>query len=402
MNEAAFVLTVYNDRDLAWSCLKSLREFYPTETVIVVSDGDMHEDWINITGEFSALFHYGKRLMPIVNGAEYTKRILEFARNQADVIFRIDTDTRFHRKLSNLPKDCVFGRLQECGELKSIQGGCTGIANSVIDTLLNDKLFDELKNPKVYSQCKEVLQRTNVYKLMSWDWSLGWLCQQTNVPVVNHPEVGCYWKKVPLDTDNDYAVTHPHKKPWHNRVMIPVPPKRIIKTNEFSLDELEYNWLVEFIKFMKVKTVLEFGPGLSTNAFLEAGCNVDSYESMPEFLAKLEQEHAGNLNLKLRKYDNVPEVVIEDGFYDLALVDAPAVYIGHPHAQRYARRNTMNCAIQHSNLVLIHDSNREPEKSIIRETVAKGWTAHNLCPSKRGLTILTKNDQKETEVSTTN
>ena len=100
-----FVLTVYKDKELSRNCLTSLRKIYPDNPVEIITDGDNDTEWNNIAKEFKSNLTYGNHLFGIESGAEYTRRILLHAKkiiesHKVTHIFRIDTDTLFHKNIS--------------------------------------------------------------------------------------------------------------------------------------------------------------------------------------------------------------------------------------------------------------------------------------------------------------
>ena len=65
-----------------------------------------------------------------------------------------------------MPPKGVFGRTQKCGEIESVQGGCTGISADILPDLLDDKLYEMLKDPEAtyLKECPSLRKR--VYENM--------------------------------------------------------------------------------------------------------------------------------------------------------------------------------------------------------------------------------------------
>jgi hypothetical protein len=216
--KAGFILTVYKDKDLARNCLSSLRKVYPDNPVEMITDGDDDKEWRDIAKQFKCELTYGLHLFGIESGAEYTRRILLHAdkivkSDNITHIFRIDTDTLFHREISILPPKGIFGRTQKCGEIDSVQGGCTGISADILADLLDETLFEKLKNPEesYLKDCPSLRTRVYEKKLTTWDWTLGWICKQKGISVKDHPQIGSFYIALPEKISPNYAVTHPHK-----------------------------------------------------------------------------------------------------------------------------------------------------------------------------------------------
>lgn len=163
--------------------------------------------------------------------------------------------------------------------------------------------------------------------------------------------------------------------------------------NNYTIDKQEYDWLFDFVLFMGYKKVLEFGPGASTFAFLDAGCYVDTYECEVSFYEEMCLKLCENPMARVHMYKNEPLVEIDAGMYDMAFVDAPAYWYAPTNATRsFARRNTLKCASNHANVILLHDSKREPELTIVAEFLRDNpaWQSFFLCNSNRGIITLKK------------
>jgi hypothetical protein len=163
--------------------------------------------------------------------------------------------------------------------------------------------------------------------------------------------------------------------------------------NNYTIDQQEYDWLIDFVQFMGYKKVLEFGPGNSTFAFSDAGCRVDSYESEASYYEEMILKFSENPRVRVYLYENLPTVEIDAGMYDMAFVDGPAFWYAPTNATHaFARRNTLRCASKHANVILLHDSKREPELTIVSEFLQENpsWQSFNFCNSNRGIITLKK------------
>ena len=163
--------------------------------------------------------------------------------------------------------------------------------------------------------------------------------------------------------------------------------------NNYTIDQQEYDWLIDFVQFAGYKKVLEFGPGTSTFAFLDAGCRIDTYESEVSYYEEAFMKFLDNPRVRVHLYNNQPEVEIDAGMYDVAFVDGPAFwYAPTNETHSFARRNTLKCASKHANVILLHDSKREPELTIVSEFLQanSSWQPFYLCNSNRGIITLKK------------
>lgn len=111
---------------------------------------------------------------------------------------------------------------------------------------------------------------------------------------------------------------------------------------------------------------LEFGPGVSTLAFVEAGCQViDTYEYQVAWLGSARRRLAKYPQVSVRRFINSPDIIMPDEFYDIALVDSP---LGNkrrqvlPGQEKYVRLNTLRAALSRAPVVLLHDAKRPGER----------------------------------------
>lgn len=145
--------------------------------------------------------------------------------------------------------------------------------------------------------------------------------------------------------------------------------------------------------------ILEFGPGLSTHAFIDAECtNIVTCEHALKWYDVAVKRFEDYPQVKVLSYNNTPFVQIpqipDDMFFDLAFVDNPVgarnknrVY--HRGQEDCARWNTLEYALNHSNLVFLHDCKRPDEQNSLKRAKQLGWKIKEYA-TKRGLAKLTK------------
>lgn len=119
-----------------------------------------------------------------------------------------------------------------------------------------------------------------------------------------------------------------------------------------SLTERDWVFITETIKKHKVKTVLEFGAGLSTLLLQDYGMKVVTYETKQGWIDKIK---GLNPNCEIRLWDGV-NFSIENKdkqkpLYHMAFVDGPAGDM--------ARAVSTEVASMFANIVIIHDAGRE-------------------------------------------
>lgn len=146
-----------------------------------------------------------------------------------------------------------------------------------------------------------------------------------------------------------------------------------------------------------VKRVLEFGPGVSTRIFLNAGVeHITSCEHDSKWLAIADHRYAGNDKVRVLRYQNTPEVSVSelDGQqFDLAFVDSPQGYAGarveHVGQEGRSRLNTLRCALRHASIVVLHDALRPGEQNSLGTLIDQGVHVVTLA-TKKGLAICSR------------
>lgn len=214
-----FVMAVRHDLGLAEAALRRLREHYPEATVIVRSDGDPNPQIREVAIRHNCVWDYGGHLYAVFQRGRIVAEFLRLGlRYPAPYIFKIDTDTRFDRRFRALPMlgSCVFGTVQGSGSPNeySIQGGCIGITRLAAEQLLSSGILDasELDSPRdTWARSDVCRLRAEEAGLASFDWILGWACDQLGIPLIDWAEICSWWLKTPPNPGLRYAVIHPDR-----------------------------------------------------------------------------------------------------------------------------------------------------------------------------------------------
>jgi predicted O-methyltransferase YrrM len=129
------------------------------------------------------------------------------------------------------------------------------------------------------------------------------------------------------------------------------------------------------VERLGAKSVLEFGPGASTQTFLDLGVErIVTCEHLDQWLdvAKERFKDAPRVTV-LKFYDEFPVVV--DGLdteeqFDIGFVDSPKgfdpVRKVHEGYEDYSRLNTLIFALERCKVVLLHDALRAHEQASLR------------------------------------
>jgi len=220
-SELTFYLPVYRNYELADACLGRLRTHFPTVRVIIRSDGDDDPRYAVLAARHGAECRAETRLFPVENGGAAVARMFElFLERPSRFIFKIDPDTVVHRRFSCLPtRSGHFGTVMSAEGSLAIQGGCMGLTIDAVRRIDQSGLLrhPDLKNPKIRrdesSYWRILARRAERCGLSSFDWTLGWVTSELEIPVFEFPEVRSTWKTPVDNRDLRYAITHP-AAPW--------------------------------------------------------------------------------------------------------------------------------------------------------------------------------------------
>jgi hypothetical protein len=153
-----------------------------------------------------------------------------------------------------------------------------------------------------------------------------------------------------------------------------------------------------------VKSVLEFGPGESTQIFLDAGVErVVSCEYIDKWFNVAKERFKGEPRVEILKFtDTIPVAVdgLEDEQFDVAFVDAPK---GWPLQNRHihqgyedcSRFNTCLYALQHAPVVYLHDAYRPLERGSLCRLSRAGYEFDFIDGTKLGLARITKRELQQ-------
>lgn len=146
----------------------------------------------------------------------------------------------------------------------------------------------------------------------------------------------------------------------------------------FGFDD--YGALISEIKRIDARKVLEFGPGVSTLAFIEAGCTeILTLEHQARWRASAKNRFWQHRQVKILPYVNEPEISLPDlekSRFDMIFVDSP-MGADLPMATRFrgqencSRFNTVSWSLQRAPIVLLHDAKRPGEERTLARIIGK-------------------------------
>lgn len=203
-----FYVETWRNSPLLLRTLGHLRRAYPRERVVVFSDGDREA----VPGPFvaqGALFHDGERLWPEGgSGLLWKRRLLDFAKHPTPWLVKIDSDTAVYRELRLWPlPPCLFGTINHHpdGPKDFIQGGWIGMDQKSARRILDS---GQLDGDPVRAMNHEAAPGV---RISSDDRAISRVAESLGIPLLDHPEIACFWRVRTPNPDLRYAVVHPAK-----------------------------------------------------------------------------------------------------------------------------------------------------------------------------------------------
>lgn len=129
------------------------------------------------------------------------------------------------------------------------------------------------------------------------------------------------------------------------------------------------------------KSILEFGPGESTQIFLALGMErIVTCEHKEKWLKPAQERFANEPKVRVLQYTDTDPVEVPelgDETFDIAFVDSPqgfrAMRKVHPGMEDCSRLNTCLFALQRANVVILHDARRPLERGTLGRLNAMGY-----------------------------
>jgi hypothetical protein len=147
-----------------------------------------------------------------------------------------------------------------------------------------------------------------------------------------------------------------------------------------SIDDFDEQLLRKWCAHYHVKTVLEFGPGYSTEVFTSVCGHVDSVEDNEQHLGDGASANKCIYHPFTGRCANIPDLLPK---YDLGFVDGPA-----GAARPLARLSSALFCADRCRLIALHDTGRSDEKFIVEIMERMGWTTVQRRLDGRGMVLM--------------
>jgi hypothetical protein len=152
-----------------------------------------------------------------------------------------------------------------------------------------------------------------------------------------------------------------------------------------------------------VNSVLEFGPGGTTDVFIKAGVpRIITCEYIEKWYEVARERFSENMNVGVLRFTDTVPVTVEgldpDERFDIGFVDAPKGYAAarfkHPGYEDCSRFNTTLFALERCKVVYLHDAIRPLERGTLAKIRLMGYD-YTFLDSPFGLARIWKREQKQ-------
>jgi hypothetical protein len=187
-----------------------------------------------------------------------------------------------------------------------------------------------------------------------------------------------------------HGVSHPVKDPEVHEAICCLPPAEFPRMRQASLEgwsinSEDYIFLVRHCRRLGIRRVAEFGPGDSTLAFLDAGCEVMSFEHDAGWLLKARDRFQREAGVSLW---HCPEGSLPGP--ESATFEPEMVFVdGPPFRQGQEMSRLMPCewALARCGYLILHDTKRSGEMATLAELERRGMIVTRI-PTRKGLAIV--------------
>ena len=173
---------------------------------------------------------------------------------------------------------------------------------------------------------------------------------------------------------------------------------RLARFEAHSILAEDYAFLSRHCRINGIKKVVEFGPGDSTLAFLDAGCRVVSFEHDIGWLEKATRRFQGEdaVSLIHCPEGTVPETSELPFLPNMVFVDGPPLRQG----QEKSRLQPCEWALEVCGYFLLHDTKRDAEMATLAELERRGMFVKHIF-TRKGLAIVVDPQRRPEMISDT-
>lgn len=159
-----------------------------------------------------------------------------------------------------------------------------------------------------------------------------------------------------------------------------------------SISKEEFIIIENLIQKFNIQSVLEFGPGTSTAAFIKHDCAIVSIENNPKYIEENKQKYANysKIEFVLNNQNQIEQLVskLSGKTFDLCFIDGPRA--DTDQYKMFSRIDSYILASQHAKYIICHDSNRPKDRNSINLVFDPNIYNIEELSSNRGLTLIYK------------
>ncbi|WP_265593911.1 hypothetical protein [Haloferula sp. BvORR071] len=169
------------------------------------------------------------------------------------------------------------------------------------------------------------------------------------------------------------------------------PCFHLARCSGHSISVEDYIVLGRYCRHLGIRNVVEFGPGDSTLAFLDAGCRIVSFESDGNWLDQCLVRFGTETRAEIRfcAAESTPESL--PFAPDLVFVDGPSRCDSHA----VPRLALCEWGLAICGHVILHDSRREEEGRILEELAGRGMRVEQI-PTRKGMASIVNPQKRPT------
>lgn len=225
MNKYTFICNAYKDYQQLALNLPSLRNAYPHERVVIITDGDPAPQYTDLAANLNCELIKGERLYLLECGSLITQRMIDtYLADSGEYLVKFDTDTRFFRPFAIEPPGKASGCIWGSYGFRYLQGGCRLFSRGCAEKIDRSGILKGNRYNDLTSWCPPTAEEE--YKdlgQVSDDFIVRDALLELGIEIIDHPEIFSAgyikrWRFMDVQTlmrvlnsGQQYAVTHPWK-----------------------------------------------------------------------------------------------------------------------------------------------------------------------------------------------
>lgn len=146
IREPCFLFHVCNDEPLAIRLIREIRSLYPSNPILAIADGHTNDQPFRdeVASQRVELVEGEWLKAPETGGAWVERMLREFlTRSEAEVLIKLDPDSRLHRRFKSMPRGDWFGSINHSYFRPLVRGGCLGLSRRACELILASEILSD-------------------------------------------------------------------------------------------------------------------------------------------------------------------------------------------------------------------------------------------------------------------